>query len=43
MLAYTSDLSLFTLIAFTDIANHIYENPDIVDLNLQGIWIGDRP
>ena len=25
-----------------DIANHIYENPGIVDLDLQGIWISDR-
>lgn len=25
-----------------DIANHIFENPGAVDLDLQGIWISDR-
>lgn len=25
-----------------DIANYIYENPTLLDLSLQGIWISDR-
>lgn len=25
-----------------DIADYIYENPTVVDLKLQGIWISDR-
>ncbi|KAG6370259.1 Alpha/Beta hydrolase protein [Boletus reticuloceps] len=27
---------------FVDIANHIYENPTLLDLSLRGMWIGDR-
>lgn len=25
-----------------DIANYIYDNPDLLDLNLKGFWISDR-
>ena len=25
-----------------DIANYIYENPSLLDLSLQGMWISDR-
>ena len=25
-----------------DIANYIYENPALLDLSLQGLWINDR-
>lgn len=31
-----------SLLAFADIANYIYENPTLLDLSLQGIWISDR-
>jgi hypothetical protein len=29
-------------LSIIDIANHIYQNPTALDLNLQGIWIADR-
>ena len=29
-------------IKYPDIANHIYNNPTQLDLNLKGIWISDR-
>ena len=35
---YNDRLAKFIL----DLANYIYENPNLLDLSLQGIWLADR-